>query len=204
MRTRRCMSWLLLTSLLLTGCVATRPDNTRNVCVMFEERRAWYRAAERTEERWGVPVPVTMAFVHQESSFHARAKPPRHQLLGFIPWFRPSSARGYAQALDGTWEEYRQSTGNRLAMRSHFADAVDFIGWYNNNSYRRNGIARDDARNLYLAYHEGNTGFARGSYRNKSWLLTTADRVQANTDRYAAQYAQCRSELDRSWWRRLF
>ena len=195
---------VMLLALLLSGCLTTRPDNPRNVCAMFEENRSWFRAAERTEERWGIPVPVTMSFIFQESSFHARARPPRERLLGFIPWFRPSSARGYAQAIDGTWNAYKEDTGNRLAMRTHFGDAVDFIGWYNRNSVQRNGIAPRNARNLYLAYHEGNGGYARRTYADKPWLLETADRVQANADRYAAQYAQCHERLSRPWWRRWF
>lgn len=189
--------------LMLSACAAGPPASPQNVCEMFEERRGWYRAAERAEQRWGIPVPVTMAFIAQESSFQARARPPRQRLLGFIPGRRPSTARGYAQALTSTWNEYREVTGNHRARRSNFADASDFVGWYNANSVRRNGIAPHDARNLYLAYHEGNTGFARGTYRNKPWLLRVADNVQNEADRYARQYAQCRGDLDRSWWRRL-
>lgn len=197
---------LLLTSVLtlvLTSCVSARPANPANVCDMFEERRSWYRAAERTEERWDVPVPVTMAFIYQESSFQARARPERTRLLGFIPWTRPSTARGYAQALNTTWDEYRQETGNRLARRSNFSDAVDFIGWYNHHSYRRTNIQRGDARNLYLAYHEGHGGYNRGTYRDKAWLLPVAERVQQNANRYQQQYAACRDELGRSWIRRV-
>lgn len=193
----------LCSLLLLSGCATARPGNPSNICDMFEERRSWYRAAVRAEKRWNVPPPVTMAFVYQESSFQARARPERTRLLGIIPWKRPSSARGYAQALDGTWDEYRRATGNRGARRSNFVHAMDFIGWYNHNSHRRNNIARNDARNLYLAYHEGQGGFARGTYRNKPVLLNTADRVQQNANRYQQQYAQCSKELSRGWLRRL-
>jgi hypothetical protein len=197
---------LLLIAVLisLSACIATQPRDISNVCTMFEERRSWYKAAERTEERWGVPVHVSMAFIHQESAYQARIRPARNRLLWVIPWTRPSSAFGYAQALDTTWSEYRQATGNRLAMRSNFGDAMDFIGWYNRNSHRRNNIPYSDARNLYLAYHEGNTGFARGSYAGNATLLATAQRVQANADRYQAQFAQCERELGKNWFMRVF
>ena len=49
-----------------------------------------------------------MAFILQESSYIQGAKPERTKLLGFIPWKRKSSAFGYAQALDGTWERYKK------------------------------------------------------------------------------------------------
>jgi hypothetical protein len=191
---------LTMLLLALTACVSSRPANTANVCEMFEERRSWYRAAERTQERWGVPVPVTMAFIYQESAFNARARPARTRLLWVIPWTRPSTARGYAQALSSTWADYQQETGNRFARRQNFADAVDFIGWYNHHSVRRSNIPLTDARNLYLAYHEGHTGYNRGTYQNKGWLLEAAAAVERNAQRYAGQYEQCRGRLDRRWW----
>src|SRR5690606_40708410 len=102
----------LLALLLLAGCVSSPPRNPADVCDMFDQRRSWYKAAERTQKRWGVPVPVTMAFINQESAFRARAKPPRSRILWIIPGPRPSDAFGYAQALDSTWSEYKRATGN--------------------------------------------------------------------------------------------
>jgi hypothetical protein len=188
----------------LTGCLSSPPSKPNNVCHMFEEQRSWYKAAEKTEKRWGVPVGVSMAFILQESGFRARAKPPRSKILWIIPGPRPSNAFGFAQALDSTWDDYKQSTGNGWARRSSFSDAIDFVGWYNANSYKRNQIAKDDARNLYFAYHEGNTGYARGTYRSKQWLIDVADKVQRNADRYSQQYAQCREDLSHGWLWRLF
>jgi hypothetical protein len=170
---------------------------------MFEDRRSWFRAAQRSRERWNVPIPVTMAFIRQESGFQGRARPPRKKFLGFIPGPRPSDAFGYAQALESTWTDYKEQAGNWGARRSDFDDAVDFIGWYNNNSYRINGIRRDDAYSLYLAYHEGNGGFARRTYEDKAWLIDVASKVQANSNLYERQFAQCERELGRSWFWRL-
>jgi len=188
----------------LSACVSSPPRNVSDVCSIFEQQRGWFRAAEQTQRRWDVPVGVSMAFLYQESGFRSRAKPARTRILWVIPGPRPSDAFGYAQALDSTWDDYRESTGNRLARRSNFAHAVDFVGWYNANSVRRNSIVRDDARNLYLAYHEGNTGFARGTYNEKTWLLEIADTVQRNAQRYQAQYVQCAPSLGQSWWQRVF
>ena len=190
---------LLGLSLILSACAVGRPSNVSNVCDMFEDRRSWYRAAERTQERWGVPVHVTMAIIYQESGFRARARPERTRVLWVIPWTRPSTARGYAQALSSTWDDYQQETGNRIASRANFGDAVDFVGWYNHHSVRRSNIALTDARNLYLAYHEGHTGYNRGTYQNKRWLLDAAAAVERNAVRYQTQYESCRGELDRGW-----
>jgi hypothetical protein len=194
---------VLLAALVLASCASTPPQNTTNICSMFEERRSWYKAAVKTEKRWKTPVYVSMAIIQQESSFQSRAKPERTQLLGFIPWRRPSSAFGYAQVLDGTWTEYKEDAGNWGARRSNFADAMDFIGWYTNNSTRVSGIAREDTYNHYLAYHEGNGGFARRSYNSNPQLIDISRRVQANANLYQRQYAQCERELGRNWFMRL-
>lgn len=189
--------------LLLSACATPIPKNTANVCSIFEEHRDWYKAAKKAEKRWSSPIAVSMAIIHQESSFEQKARPPRRYYLGFIPGRRPSNAYGYAQALDGTWDQYRDEAGNWGARRTSFKDAVDFIGWYNNSSMRLNRIRRDDAYNLYLAYHEGNGGFSRKTYNNKGWLKNAAANVQSNSERYQAQLQGCEKNLNRSWLMRL-
>ena len=55
-------------------------------------------------------------------------------LFKVIPFKRPSSSFGYSQAVKGTWEQYKNETGNKLATRARFKDSVDFIGWYTNKT----------------------------------------------------------------------
>ena len=187
----------------LSACLATQPRNITNVCAIFEDRRSWYRAARNSEQRWGVPIAVNMAIIYQESSFRARARPERSKLLWVFPGTRPSSAYGYAQALDGTWQDYIRVSGNRSASRSEFDDAVDFVAWYNARSTRINSIASNDARSLYYAYHEGNGGYRQKSYIEKPWLVDAANLVQSNFNRFSSQLASCRLELEKTWFQRL-
>ena len=119
-----------------------------------------------------------MAIIRQESSSQFDAKPPRNKLLGFIPWTRPSDAYGYAQALDSTWGWYKDDTGRRFADRDDFKDAIDFVGWYTDMSNKSVGISKWDPYNQYLAYHEGQTGWRRGTYNNETWLKETARQVE--------------------------
>jgi len=195
---------ICLLFLLLHGCVATQPSNIANICDIFDDRRSWYKAAKKAEQRWGVPVSVAMAFIYQESAFRARAKPERSRILWIFPGPRPSSAYGYAQAVEPTWQEYQKSSGNRRAERNDFSDAVDFVAWYNDMSNRVSGIDKSDATNLYFAYHEGNGGYSRGTHKSKPWLIDTARRVEANAERFQAQYDNCRSDLDKNWFLRIF
>ncbi len=177
----------------LSACVgsATPPRNAENACAIIEERPHYLSAMQATEANWGVPVALQMATIYHESSFISNARTPRRYALGVIPAGRQSSAFGYSQALDGTWDDYRADTGRRFARRTDINDATDFMGWYMNQSRARNGIALTDARSQYLAYHEGHAGFRRGSYRNKAWLMRVADRVEARATVYDLQLASC-------------
>ncbi|MDX3926792.1 MAG: hypothetical protein QHC90_13440 [Shinella sp.] len=161
----RCV--LIVVLLLLAGC-GTIPRQTGNACAVFEQRDGlfdnWRRAANSASREYGVPVPVLMATIYTESGFRHNAKPPRRKLLGFIPWTRISSAYGYSQALDGTWKSYQRATGRHFARRSDFGDAIRFIAWYHHQSYQRNGIPRNDAYRLYIAYYSGHAGYARGNW----------------------------------------
>jgi hypothetical protein len=132
----------------------------------------------------------------QESSFIADAEPPRPTILGFIPWFRSSSAYGYPQAQDNTWADYQKQTGNSWASREDFADSCDFIGWYCAVSNRKLGIPFSDAQNLYLAYHEGHGGYQRQLYKNKVWLMSVANKVNQRAWQYDEQLNNCRRELE--------
>ncbi len=185
----------LMLFLILAACSGgykAPPRNLDNACSILAERPEYKRAFQATERKYGVPTHVQMAVIYQESRYRADARTPFRYVLGVLPMGRQSSAYGYSQALDGTWDEYRHSTGNRRAKRDRMRDATDFMGWYMTRSYQRNGIALADARNQYLAYHEGQSGYARGSHQDKSWLLRVADDVDRRARMYNAQLSTCR------------
>ena len=186
-----CATLAVAVVLLFQACRTLPPRDVDDLCAIFEERPAWREATRRSYARWGVPEPVQVAFLHQESRFRHRARPGWRKLLGVIPVGRLSSAYGFGQVKDGTWEDYRERTGNRDASRSDFGDVVDFVGWYGDVIHRSTGVAKDDAFHLYLAYHEGPTGFDRADWREKEWLRGVARKVAARADLYEAQYASC-------------
>jgi hypothetical protein len=169
----------------------SRPSDIDDACVIKEEKPRWYAATRAAEARWGVPPHVLLATIYYESKFRADARTRREYLFGFIPAGRESSAFGFSQALDATWDWYRDETGRRGADRDDFSDSVDFMGWYMDQSFQRNGIAKDDAYNQYLAYHEGHTGYARGNHRNNSFVRNYAALVQDKADTYESQLARC-------------
>ena len=196
---RRCLACLFAVLALLAGCSSDPPKNITNSCDIFAGKSGWYRDASRAFEKWGVPIHVQLAIIYQESRFVDDAKPPRDHILWVIPWGRISSAYGYAQAQDSTWDWYIEKTGNRGADRDDFADAVDFIAWYGSMSHEMLGISKWDTYSQYLAYHEGQGGYRRKTYRNKPWLIKVADKVDTRAQSYRTQLARCEDDLDSSW-----
>lgn len=189
----------------LAGCSTPQPKNINNVCEIYDEYYDWYNASKAVRKKYGIPESVTMAFIHQESKFIDDNRPPRKWYLWIIPGPRPSTAYGYAQALDSTWEEYMRSTGQWGADRDDFEDAVDFIGWYNARTIKRTGIRPHDAYSMYLAYHEGAGGYLRGTYKKKQWLKDVARKVERRAASYQRQLVGCQENLDSNWfWRSLF
>jgi hypothetical protein len=184
--------------LLLASCGGgnySAPRNLDNACSILDQRPKYGRAFRSAERRWGVPVHVQMATIYQESKFVGNARTPYKFVLGVIPMGRQSSAYGYAQAIDGTWDEYKRATRSYGARRHNIHDAADFMGWYMNKTRERNGVPLSNAQHQYLAYHEGQTGYSRGTYRRKSWLMRISSQVQSRADMYEAQLATCPRRL---------
>lgn len=179
--------------LLLVSCGGnySAPRNLENACDILDERPKYHDAMVRAEQRWGVPIHVQMATIYQESKFIGNARTPHRFALGIIPMGRQSSAYGYSQALDGTWDEYREATRQRGARRNQIDDAADFMGWYMDQSEKKLGISKWDAENQYLAYHEGRAGYQRGSHLEKAWLLRVASEVGQRAQLYQNQLIVC-------------
>lgn len=184
----------------LAACASSPPTQQGNLCAVFDQHPEWYDYSKASEDRWGTPPHILLAFVKQESAYKHNAKPPRDWFL-FIPLGRKSSAKGYAQIQDPAWSDYTSETGGLFKSRSDMEDALDFIGWYNDKSNKRLGISKWDPKNLYLAYHEGHTGYRRGTYRKKPKVVQTANRVDRQAREYGAQLQQCEKRFKcRKWY----
>lgn len=204
----RPLKWIFVLGVLflLAGCSFTpaTPQHIENICDIFKEYPDWYWSAQKTRDRWHIPISVLMAIIYQESHFNATARPPREKLLWIIPWARPSTAYGYSQALNETWRNYKGSTGQIKASRDAFADATDFIGWYANQVALKTGVpkANASAYTIYLAYHEGIQGYLHQSYLKKPWLMQVSHQVQHRAWVYQKQLLQCEAHLPKKpWWR---
>ncbi len=186
---------VIILLLATSACATYRPSKVDNICHIFAGETDWYEAARDANEKWGTPIWVMMAIIHQESRFVADAQPDRDWFL-FIPLPRKSSAYGYAQAQEPAWDDYIKATNNRGHDRDDFDDAIDFVGWYTDVTQRKLGISKWDVYAQYLAYHEGRGGYKRGSYNSKPWLKKVANKVKRRAATYNAQLKGCKAKLD--------
>ena len=171
------------------------PKNTADGCSIFSERYLWYKHAKKTEQKWGTPIYLQLAFIKMESDFDWLARPERLKIFKVIPYRRPSSSFGYSQAVKGTWKQYKEETNNKLATRTRFKDSVDFIGWYTNKTEKLLKISKKDAFRQYIAYHEGWGNYKK--YKEKPKVILLAKKVQQQSNKYKRQLNKCSKSLNR-------
>ena len=182
--------FILFNYIFISGCIGI-PKNQEDACSIIKQKKSWRTALKKTEKRWGISPGMQLAFIKTESNFKPTARTQRKYFLGLIPSGRISSAYGYSQALDGTWKEYKKSTGNRYHRRSNFAHSTNFIGWYADKTKRLLGISKNNAYLQYLAYHQGQAGFKTGAYKNKKALLGVANKTALNKKKFDRQLKKC-------------
>ena len=187
--------FLIPTIILISAC-SSIPQNTSNSCSIFNERYLWYKHVKNTEKKWGTPIYIQLAIIKMESNFDWLAKPPRQKLFKIIPFKRPSSSFGYSQAVNGTWEQYKKETGNKLATRARFKDSVDFIGWYSHKTESILNISKKDAFRQYIAYHEGWGAYK--NYKNNQKVIGLAKKVKNQSEKYKFQLKKCQKRLNKN------
>ena len=188
------MKFLLIFFLFFTLSCSIIPKKNfsqDHACSILGSKNSWKRAVRNSEQKWGVSPGLQLSFILTESNFRARAKTQKTYFLGFFPTGRLSSAFGYAQAIDSTWETYQKSSGNRFSSRTSFSDSVDFIGWYANETTQKLKIKKADVFNQYLAYHQGHAGYSSGRYRQRPNLINVAKRTEKMANTYNSQLKTC-------------
>ena len=188
-------SFLIIFLFLFSAC-SSIPKNTSDSCKIFDERYLWYKHSKKVKEKWGTPIHIQLAIIKMESDFDWLAKPPRQKLFKVIPFKRPSSSFGYSQAVKGTWEQYKNETGNKLATRARFKDSVDFIGWYTNKTNSILKISLQDAFRQYIAYHEGWGNYKH--YKKNKKVISLAKKVENQSKIYKRQFSKCKNSLSKN------
>ena len=161
-----------------------------NICAILAQDKSWPADTLRASRRWQVQPWLPLAVIYHESRFEAQARPPMKHINGI--WQRPSSAYGFAQAIDSTWNEYNAKVSSKvILMRDEYQDAVDFASYYLRHIMDSLDVSPTRVDLLYLAYHEGISGYTNKSYSSKKWLIKTSGRVAATAALFHRQWLSC-------------
>lgn len=173
----------------------TKVSNVDNACSILKENPDWLKAARRTSLVYGVPIHTQLAFVRHESNYVKKARPLNKNRKSIFDKKYASTAYGYAQVLDGTWDEFKTTFNNKRLKRTNFGHSVEFIGWYNKRHINTGIIHKDNVAHLYLAYHEGLGGYKKKTFLKKPWLVNYSRAVHATSDKYKHQINACNLKM---------
>mgnify|MGYP001358749870 CR=1 FL=1 len=190
--------FILVILFFLTAC-STVPKYPQNACKIFGQNYLWYKSIKKSSKTYDVPIYIILAFVNKESSFNRWAKPPRTKLFKIIPYKRPSSSFGYSQAVNKTWELYKNETNSPLALRTRFKDSVMFIGWYISKTNKINKIPKNDSYRQYLNYYLGWGSYAKKVYKTDKKAIIFAKSVEKQSKIYKSQLRECEKNLNNKY-----
>ena len=189
---------LILLFFIITSCSSV-PKYPQNACKIFGQNYLWYKSIKKSSKTYDVPIYIILAFVNKESSFNRWAKPPRTKLFKIIPYKRPSSSFGYSQAVNKTWELYKNETNSPLALRTRFKDSVMFIGWYISKTNKINKIPKNDSYRQYLNYYLGWGNYAKKVYKTDKKAIIFAKSVEKQSKIYKSQLRECEKNLNNKY-----
>ena len=187
------IQFLIFYSLIIVACsnVLPPPHTIDQACSIIQDRPSWKQSLQQAHHTWQTPIELILTIIRHESSFRAQARPPMRYALGFIPLGRRSTAYGYAQVLDRTWQWYQEKTGHTHHVRDQFEHAVQFVAWYTHRTYQKYRVPFRRYDLHYLAYHEGHGGFRRKTYKHKNKLLKYAKKVAKTAKNFRQQLQYC-------------
>ena len=61
----------------VVACTSNQQINTADSCIIFEQKKNWYKATKKSYDKWNTPIALQLAIINQESSFNQFAKPER-------------------------------------------------------------------------------------------------------------------------------
>ncbi len=183
---------------LLISCTSV-PKYPQNACKIFGEKYSYLKYSRAASKKWNVPISSILAVINKESGFKRFAKPKRTKLFKVIPYRRPSSSLGFSQAVNKTWDLYKEENNKPMALRISFKNSSDFIGWYFWKTNKINKVSLRDTRNMYLNYYLGWGAYKNKAYEKDKKAIIFAKNVEKQAKIYKIQLQECKSILNKNY-----
>ena len=68
----------------IVACTSNQQINTADSCIIFDQKKNWYKATKKSYDKWNTPIALQLAIINQESSFKQFAKPERKKYLALF------------------------------------------------------------------------------------------------------------------------
>ena len=186
-----------------TGSLVVAPHRRRH------DRRISARCSGSTPTGMTMPGSPQAAGEHR-STCRCRSCA-TNRVIGAMPGRRANGSGSYRSAvrlLPRVMRRHRIRSGTNTKRSGDVCSAAAAtwkMPWTssagtNHRTRRQLGIPLTDAQRLYLAYHEGQGGYRRGTWMDKPKVQRAARRVAATSDRYRAQLARCESSFRCDSW----
>ena len=182
----------------LVSCSSV-PKYPQNACKIFGEKYFYLKYTRAASKKWGVPISSILAVINKESGFRRFAKPKRTKLFKIIPYRRPSSSLGFSQAVNKTWNLYKEENKKSTALRISYKSSSDFVAWYFWKTNKINKVSLNNTRDLYLNYYLGWTAYKNKAYRTDKKAIIFAKSVEKQAKIYKNQLQECKSILNKSY-----
>lgn len=175
---------VVLISFALVGCFGSGAKHVEpDICELLDENDEWLKPLANAQANYGTPVSLTLALLEQPLSEFDKA----HVL--------PRTA---------DWDEYRVRTENWAASPRNIEDAVDFIGWFSQESIKRNKLSWSNVSAHYLSYRLGHGGYHRYDAEKYPELKMKADKIQQQSHKWQQSLKRCQLQWrDESWFSKL-
>ena len=69
MNTERFFKLVAILFIFLVACTSNKVINTADSCIIFEQKKNWYKATKASYDKWKTPIALQLSIINQESSF---------------------------------------------------------------------------------------------------------------------------------------
>ena len=78
---------ICISIIFLYACTSNQLTNTADSCIIFDQKKNWYKATKKSYDKWETPIAFQLAIIKQESSFTQFAKP-KEKIVRFYSKFK--------------------------------------------------------------------------------------------------------------------
>lgn len=168
---------------ILSGCFGSTVKQNLQICEELDDTDDWVEPAMLAQKKYGTPLALSLALLE-------------------LPLSELDKKHVRPRAAD--WDEYRIRSERWDASPNSPEDAIDFIGWFTQQTVKRNKIGWQNVKEHYLALRLGHGGLQRFDQALYADLALQAKGVELRAKRWSGELNSCQEQWQgESWYSKL-